>query len=212
MRVRFPPSPPKMGFLDFIFPKKCLDCGISGKYICSKCLQSVPVCGFRNRNFAIFEYKGVVRKAILALKYKFAYDIASELALVCTQELKKRRKKEPKNIILVPIPLYKNRENFRGFNQTEILGEKIAKEMGWKYAPDLLIKQRETKHQVGLKGEQRRKNLSGVFTVNPNALVPSTYNLVLFDDVYTTGTTINEASKALKSYSFKSLGSLTIAG
>jgi ComF family protein len=203
-----------MGFLDLIFPKKCLECGQNGKYICLNCIHRVTPCGYRNGNFAIFEYKGVIRKAIIALKYKFAYDLVDELVGCALRVLKSNKSifLNLKSIVLVPIPLHKTRENFRGFNQTKILGEKIAKEMSWKYIPDLLVKPKETRHQVGLKGDERRKNLQNVFAVNTNHFISNHYPLVLFDDVYTTGTTINEAKKVLQSAGFKNIKSLTIAG
>lgn len=203
-----------MNLLDLIFPKKCLECGKEGQYICGNCLMNVSLRRYKNGNFSVFKYKSVIRKAIISLKYKFAYDVVSELVSVSVDNIPEL----DKNIILVPIPLHKHKNNWRGFNQTELLGEKIAKQMKWRYIPNLLLKTVKSKQQVGLKGQERRKNLSGVFVVN-SKILPSynTYNLlhntiVLFDDVYTTGTTINEAKKVLQKAGFKNIKSLTIAG
>ena len=115
-----------MNLLDFLFPKSCLECGKSGKYLCSSCVEKVLDGNFDKNNFAIFKYKGVIRKAIISLKYKFATDIVDELIEICVDRLKSSKFH---NVCLVPIPLYKLRENFRGFNQAELLGEKLAKKV-----------------------------------------------------------------------------------
>ena len=197
--------------LDFLFPKYCLECGKAGKYICAECYCKVRPCNVvDSTNFSIFRYEGVIRKAIISLKYKFAYDIAEELIGYLVILLLRNKTFKLNNFVLVPIPLHKHRENWRGFNQTEIIGEKLAKNMNWKYIPDLLIRNKNTIPQVGLKGLVRRNNLSGVFAVNPNHFISKNCSLVLFDDVYTTGSTINEAKKVLNEAGFKNIKSLTI--
>lgn len=197
-----------MNILDFIFPKYCLECGKSGKYVCNECVSKVLDGTFDKNNFAVFKYKGVIRKAIVSLKYKFASDIADELVSVTVDRLKSTKFH---NITLIPIPLYKQRENWRGFNQSELLGKKIADKLNWNFIPDLLIRIKNTHPQVNLKGDERRKNLSGVFTINPNFKLHAKYSILLFDDVYTTGSTIKEAKKVLEKAGYKKIYSLTIA-
>ncbi len=199
-----------MNILNFLFPKYCLECGANGKYICDECLKKVSPARSDNTNYSIFKYEGVIRKAIISLKYKFAYDLADELVSVCTRQLISMH--YTLNPILIPIPLFWQRQNWRGFNQSEIIGEKLAKQMNWKYVPDLLIRNKNTSPQVGLKGSVRRSNLSGVFKVCSNyTLYPKPCTLVLFDDVYTTGSTINEVKKVLIDAGFKNIKSITIA-
>jgi len=189
-----------MGMIDFIFPKKCLECGREDKYICEDCIRKVDLGGPNS----IWRYQGVVRKAIIAIKYKFATEIADELVgyinLPSSQNC------------LVPIPSHWYKQNFRGFNQAELLGEKLAKKMDWKFIPDLLIKTHSTPPQVGLKGMPRRQNLRGVFVFNPHyPPITNHWSLVLFDDVLTTGSTLKEAAKVLKEAGVKKLWCLTIA-
>lgn len=210
-----------MNLLDFIFPKTCLECGKNGKYLCDSCVDKVlngtfgtnNLSAYRN-NFAVFKYRGVIRKAIISLKYKFAYDIADELVSRLANSLITNKFFANKKFVLIPIPLYWRRENFRGFNQSEILGKKIAEKMNWKFIPDLLVRNKNTKPQVGLKGFARHQNLSGVFSINPDYLSNSLViysSIVLFDDVYTTGSTIKEAKKILQKAGFNKVYSLTIA-
>lgn len=199
-----------MNLLDLIFPKKCLECGKVGKYICDICCSKVrPFNLLDKNNFSVFKYEGVIRKAIISLKYKFAYDVTQELVEKILERIKNDDLRF-KNITLVPIPLYRQRLNWRGFNQSELIGEKLAKAMNWKYIPNLLIRNKNSIPQVGLKGSARRNNLSGVFSINSNYL-DRYLSILLFDDVYTTGSTINEARKVLNEAGFKKVYSLTIA-
>ena len=198
-----------MDLLSFLFPKKCLECGSTGSYICENCLKKVPPRGWTDREtYSCFRYGGVIRKAIIALKYKYSTEIASELSEICVRKLLTIN--HWPSAILVPIPLHWYRYNFRGFNQSEEVGKLVAAKMGWEFIPDLLIKTKSTKSQVELKGPDRRKNLRGVFALNPAHVLHSTY-YILFDDVLTTGSTLLEASKVLRAGGAKRILCLTIA-
>ena len=178
-----------MGVLDLIFPKTCLGCGKEGKYLCDDCLAKVrlakPICpycekasidGFSHTKCAkrlgldgltsIWEYEGVIRKAILSLKYKYSTEVGKELTSIFIQDLMKRGH-PVKADVLIPIPLYWYRENTRGFNQSVEIGREVAAQMGWKFISDLLIKNKSTVSQVELKGNARRQNLKDAFVLNP---------------------------------------------
>lgn len=228
-----------MGILDFLFPKKCLGCNKNGAYWCQSCAriarphfpQVCPVCerpspdGLRhkyckepfspNALHAIWAYEGIPRQLILKLKYRFVSEIAEDLA---TQAVRELRNYKPllrgglgkEDIILVPIPLHWKRDNWRGFNQAEEVGRLIAKQMGWEFK-DLLVRTKNTQHQVGLKGKERRENVEGIFSIKPNALVPNASNVLLFDDVWTTGSTMRQAARVLKRAGVKKVWCLTLA-
>jgi len=200
-----------MAILDLFFPKKCLECGRTGKYICENCLRKVPPRGWVNREtYSCFKYEGVIRKAIITLKYKYSTEIAQELAEVCVRKIKSVFLL-PSNYCLVPVPLHWYRQNFRGFNQSAEVGKIVAAKMGWEFIPDLLVRQKSTVSQVQLTSSARRQNLRGVFSLNSKYLVPDAYCLVLFDDVLTTGSTLLEASKVLREGGVKRILCLTIA-
>lgn len=194
-----------MGLIDFIFPKKCLECKTEGRYICESCIGKVPVGGWidlgETKVYSAWRYEGVVRKAIIALKYKFATEIADELVGYI------KLKTSSQN--LVPIPLHWRRQNTRGFNQSELLGQKLASKMNWKYTPSLLIKSRPTPPQVGLKRDTRQSNLKGAFALNPKFKIPT--SVLIFDDVYTTGSTLKEVVKTLRNSGAKKVWCLTVA-
>jgi ComF family protein len=221
-----------MDILNLIFPKTCLGCGKEGKYVCENCLARVrplkPACphcekasidGFTHTKCrkkygldglnSIWDYEGVIKKALLALKYKYSTEAGRELSLLFIHELKKS------NLIkegtLVPIPIHWYRENVRGFNQSVEIGKIVASEMGWKFIPDLLIKNRSTTSQVELSVGDRKKNLHGVFSINPNYVLNTPCSVLLFDDVFTTGSTLKEAAKVLKHSGVEKVWGLTIA-
>lgn len=162
----------------------------------------------------LWVYEGAVRKALLSLKYKFAFDIAKELSQIFMEALKFHDSYPiiHNSSVLVPIPTHPLRENWRGFNQSAEVGKLVARQMGWKFIPDLLLKRRITTPQTELKSDARKENIKGVFSLGSDySLIPKDYCLVLFDDVWTTGSTLKEACKVLKRAGAKSVWGLTIA-
>lgn len=222
-----------MGVLDLIFPISCLGCGKEGEYLCRQCLLKVEkarlfclechrfsINGAVHTNcrkklsidfaFSLWDYDGVVRSAIIKLKYNFAYKVAEELAEKFAERLKIDTHSLPDNAILIPIPLYKSRKNWRGFNQAEIMGKIVAKKMDWQFATDLLIRRKKTSPQAELKGKERRKNMFNAFMLAKEHRFEDV-PYILFDDVLTTGSTIKEAAKVFKKGGVKTVLGLTIA-
>jgi len=174
-------------------------------------LAKVRKYGMHGDALSIFKYEGVIRKAIIVLKYKYSTEIAKELADICIRNLRLMNL-VTKNYLLVPIPLHWHRQNIRGFNQSEEVGKLVAKGMNWKYEPNLLVKKISTKPQVGLKSATRLENLKGVFAIRSNYLATQPFsNVVIFDDVATTGSTIGEATKVLERVGFERVWGITIA-
>ena len=173
-----------------------------------KCERALGLDGL----ISFFKYEGPIRKALLALKYQFAYDIAKEFARDMAHLLTSGFNPLPKKAILIPVPIYKDRENWRGFNQSEKIAKILAKELNLKFVPDLLIKKVRTKPQTELTRKARLRNLRNVFSINPNyTLDPKRYSLILFDDIWTTGTTLKEAAKVLKRKGARLVWGLTLA-
>ena len=161
---------------------------------------------------AIWRYEGVIRKAILALKYKFASDIANELALLASQQIVNFTL-YIENCVLVPIPLHSKRQRWRGFNQSEELGKRIAKQLSVDYK-ELLVRVVNTPPQVSLRKAERLRNTRGIFAVNEEDTKILRYKdtkIILFDDVWTTGSTLNEAARVLKKVGFRKVIALAIA-
>ncbi|HUC94583.1 MAG TPA: ComF family protein [Candidatus Saccharimonadales bacterium] len=222
-----------MSILDLIFPKTCLECKKEGKYLCDKCLVKAkilrPVCpycekasidGFTHAKCrkkygldgltSVWDYDGVIKKAIMALKYKYSTEVGKELSENYIKELL-TRSDLVRGGVLVPIPIHWYRENVRGFNQSVEIGEEVATKLNRKFIPDLLIKKKSTTPQATLSVAERKQNLEGVFTVNPHYDLNSMHFVLLFDDVFTTGSTLKEAAKVLKRSGVKKVWGLTIA-
>lgn len=222
---------------DFLFPKRCVGCFKKGTYFCKSCLKEVkeapsfcPVCGESSidgvthfkclKKFSldgiicVWLYRGVIRKGILALKYKFVFDLASDLVSLYLLKLKENYSLNSfKNVILVPVPLSKKRLNWRGFNQTELLGKMIASYFGFKFSSNLILRKKFNRPQAGLEKKERKKNIKGAFDINPQfrKILSDDLQILLFDDIYTTGSTLKEACRVLKRKGFKNVWGLVLA-
>jgi len=210
-----------MGFLDFIFPRRCLGCGKNGKYFCSSCIKKIKPLEPQIYSgidaidglFCIFPYQGIIRKAILKLKYNFVSDLAKEFNDLVVRLLKLSILDLSDCLTLIPIPLHWHRKNWRGFNQVEIFGKRLAQRLKINFSPDLLVRVRATKPQAKLKGKQakqkRKENVKNAFRINSKYQILNTKYL-LFDDVWTTGATMKECARVLKNAGAKKVFGLTL--
>lgn len=190
-------------------PNECVECfkpSIDG-LTHTRCKTSFSLDGL----YSPWVYEGVIKRAIISLKYKFAYEIAKELATVLESKIRKTFNPIPSKSFLTVIPLHNRRERWRGFNQSAEIAILIVEKMGWRFVPDLLVRTINTHSQTGLSGKERRKNLKNVFEFNKKYKDLNLQSVVIFDDVCTTGTTLKEAGKILKKLGARSVWGLTIA-
>ncbi|HUS60271.1 MAG TPA: ComF family protein [Nevskiaceae bacterium] len=170
----------------------------------------------------VFAYRGVIRKAIKKLKYKFVSDLAKDLVELflsfCGEDKVFTQVCQEKDVFFVPIPLHPTRFRWRGFNQAELLGEMIAANLKIPFLPDLLLRVKKTKPQVELKKEERKRNIRDAFALNKNSPLPLRFGgfagqakFLLFDDVWTSGATLKEAARVLKRNGAKKVWGLTLA-
>jgi ComF family protein len=211
-----------MKLLDFIFPKRCVNCGKIGKYFCDSCVKKIrpiahnehvcPMCGrlaldgvthpYCRTRYSLdgltsfFHYDGPVKKAIKAIKYRYVSDLAEEfVSLLSIPEFK--------NYVLIPIPLHSTRLRDRGFNQAEVLGSLLRIPM----RTDILRRTRATMPQAEIKEKKTRlENMKNSF-----ASREIWGNIVLFDDVCTTGATLRNAAGALKRAGARHVWAMTLA-
>ena len=205
--------------LDFLFPKKCLGCDVEGNWLCDRCfskitqqkpvlvrfagspLQAVLVCG---------EYRGVLKEAIHAFKYDGIKELAEPLSQLFIKALASSQFSFLKKGIFVPIPLFTAHQNERGFNQSEILVNALFRQQKIKIENSVLFKTENTQNQMKLKKAERLKNLKGAFEVK-NKLQISGEEIVLVDDVMTTGATLFECAKVLHRAGAKRVFGLVLA-
>jgi competence protein ComFC len=112
--------------------------------------------------------------------------------------------------LLVPVPLHIKRLRERGFNQTLLLVRELSKRTGIPYTERALKKIKDTPFQITLKKRERRKNLRRAFQVKDPERIKGKA-VMLVDDVYTTGTTVNECSRALRRAGAEGVVVLTVA-
>ncbi len=225
--------------LDLFFPKFCLGCGAEGNYICSDCqnfisesLSVCPVCGklsfggethnwCRTRYSldgltAIWDYEGLVKKMIWEAKIGGYFDIFSE---VIERFFRIIISDPPRfssflffprmeNTYIGYVPITARKEKERGFNQAEVIADKLSRFIGIKKLP-LLKKIKETGDQANLKKEERVRNVKGVFELNGKH--QGTENVLLVDDVFTSGATMQECSRILKRAGIKKVWGFAIA-
>jgi len=206
--------------LDLLFPPACIGCDKKGMYLCLECVENIdpPETKCGENIYPIFSYKNrVVKKALWNLKYKGHTSIAEPLALFMydkvLEELSDLEIMEDfKNPILIPIPLSKKRLRSRSFNQSEVIAREIYKIDGSRtlgFIPGILCKIKETESQMSMKNKGKRlRNLDGCFAVKGEV---GGKNIILIDDITTTGTTINEARKTLLDAGAKKVIAFTVA-
>lgn len=150
------------------------------------------------KNRAVFVYRDEAKRLILDLKYKGRQD----LAIFFTDSFMLKYKKEIKNInadAIIPIPIHKNRLKQRGYNQSFLLAYELSGRTGIPVVNNLLIRTKETKAQKQLGSMGRLLNLCDAFEINRDVLkkIKTRTNLkrvILVDDIYTTGSTIESCS------------------
>jgi len=111
---------------------------------------------------------------------------------------------------VIPIPMHKSRQREREFNQAEILSQEVAREFNKKILTDLLIRVKPTKTQTELTFQKRCQNVEKCFSITKPELIKDT-DLLLIDDVLTTGATSNEAARCLKEAGARKVLLLTLA-
>ncbi len=206
-----------------MMPKKCLGCGREGTYICKDCevfLSEVdPMLGSPTSPVilgeiglpnivSVWEYEGLMEKLILKIKYDGCYDIVGELVETV---FKKIDLNLPKDMIITFVPMYNKKERRRGFNQSELIAQRVGDKIG-RPVVRLLGKMKDNQSQVGLGPQERLSNVKDVFQFQTKlSLVQVPSSVLLVDDVYTTGATMNECVKILKKGGIKSVYGFTLA-
>jgi ComF family protein len=207
--------------LDLIFPKFCLGCKKEGSFLCEDCFSTLEISTshqkFKGKNLADLYFpvnyeNFLVKKLIQNFKYPpLIKELKKELAfLIISHFLLLDKKPDFSDFILVPIPLSKKKLKRRGFNQAEEIAKELAEFLKIPLISDCLIKTKETKDQVELSEKERKENVKGAFFIkNKEKIVGK--NVLLVDDVFTTGATIEEAARVLKEAGAKKIVGIVIA-
>lgn len=208
--------------LGVLFPDRCVGCGNLGDLLCSACratLRPLPhpprsLTHVRadgndvslNETRAAYVFEGPLREAIHALKYDRVKRIAPILGDLLSDYLQTHAM--PIGAI-IPVPLHKQRLAERGFNQSELVAQRLAETCGKPLLVKGLFRKRDTAHQVGLDAQERKQNMYNAFVWRGSSAPPP--RVLLIDDVLTTGATLNACAQALKAAGSREVRALTLA-
>lgn len=223
--------------LDILFPKTCLSCNSFGSYICVGCRRKVEYIekdsclkcdrihtnGFIHADckdqegidgyLSIFYYTEITKKIIKGIKYKFVKDSCKELfSMIPTEKLKKLDifRASCTEYSLQPVPLHTSREAKRGFNQAEIIAKFFQQQTSYPII-NVLKRTKKTHAQAQTADKvERIQNIKNAFQLKKGVNIKNK-NIILVDDVITTGCTVKEAAKVLKQNGAQSVFVFTLA-
>lgn len=198
--------------ITYIKSPLCTLCGIPFKsedgsnHLCGECLTSKR---YFTKARSIGLYERTLLKAIHLFKYNGKIHLASPLSHMLSDSVSQLF--DIKSVdLLIPVPLHPKRLKERGFNQALLLARVLKKKYNKDLATRILKRSRWTEPQVNLSGKARRKNVKGSFIIS-NPMAVKEKNILLLDDVYTTGATINECGRTLLKAGANEVYVLTLA-
>lgn len=217
--------------MDALFPRRCPVCGEivepAGNLICPGCIGKLkPVrqptcrkcgkevfgehteycidCSQHRRSFesgvALFNYNESARRSMAAVKYKNKREYLDFYASVMAWRYQNVIRGWDVDV-LIPVPVHPSRRRKRGFNQAEELAKRLSHRWHIPVENGMLVRNRKTAPQRDLNPQERLKNLQEAFAVRSDRPVPS--RVILVDDIYTTGSTIEACTRVLKAAGVK---------
>ena len=223
--------------IDSMFPRRCAICDeaiSSSEYVCKKCSTSVRCisgdtcikCGksiqqsdklycydcsrkihIYDRGYSVFKYEEIKNSL-----YRFKYSGRAEYARFYAYEANRQLGTVLKGLkadALIPVPIHKKRLKERGYNQAEVLANELSKLLDIPVCRDYLIRKKATVPLKLLDVWDRVNNLKKAFIIGPNSVELET--IIVIDDIYTTGATIDEISRVCRDNGVKKIYFLTVA-
>lgn len=222
---------------DIIFPVECVGCSKGGTHLCGQCLGrvqffSVHFCHYCKKPqafgqtcadclkqnalrrldglyiFAPYDQR-ILKDAIHAWKYERVQEIGDMLGTSCAQRLSGLELPFKKYSKVIPVPLARQKQFDRGFNQAAQFARAVSGRLGISYQ-DALLRLRNTSSQFALPKSQRKQNVRNAFATKKDANLQNA-SILLVDDVTTTGATLEEACRALKTTGVKNVYGIALA-
>lgn len=226
-----------MGILEILYPARCPIChgilkGRDG--ICPECRKKLPYirepkckkCGKQmesaeeeycrdckrfshafDRGAAVYTYNDVMARSVAMFKYhnrrEYAKVYAKEMYRCCSRFLKSCAPE-----VILPVPIHRQKKRQRGFNQAELVAKELGKLLNVPVDADYLIRKAKTIPQKELTRQQRKRNLKEAFEVSKDGKYYK--RVLLIDDIYTTGATMDAVSEILRENQTKIIFFLTI--
>ena len=223
--------------INLIYPQTCGICGkINNKTICSKCniqLKKQEKMGILTKEkleenslemekhfeelMYIFKYEGQIRELILDYKFNeksYMYKTFVNFLLKNKKTFENIKKYDK----IIPVPISKKRYKERGYNQSLLIAKEISMQISYEANNNIklelvnncLIKTKNIIEQSKLNKEDRQHNIQGVYTLK-NGSILTNKSILLIDDIYTTGSTVNECSRVLQQAKPNKIGVLVLA-
>ena len=227
-----------MDLLQIIFPKRCLFCqevlalDLKREYapVCSACFEKAPfivngcpVCGAPKtgkacacemenyhfeRNISLFVYNEMVAEVIHLLKYKKKREIGTGLGNLMMRNISFPGKFFENIDLITTVPIHKKRMAERGYNQSDLIAAEISKSSGLALNKQLLLRTADTPPLYNLTAPERRAHLSGSFIMDQKNRIDGKV-ILLVDDIFTTGATLDECAKILSENGAKKIFCIT---
>ena len=207
--------------INLIYPNVCGICDkLCDDDICKKCeiklndISKIKIDRYTNKYFKkhlyIFKYEGIIKERLI--KYKFNEKNYIYKAFVKFMLKNKKICDFLKNYdIIIPVPIHTKRRMERGYNQSALIAKAISKEIQKiDYLEDVLIKKINNKPQSTKNKSERKNNVIGAYYMKNKEKI-NNKKILLLDDIYTTGNTVNECCKILQSANPKCIDVITIA-
>lgn len=213
---------------DGLICRDCRDAFVStGSRVCKKCgkplcLPTDEYCGDCERkehifekNFAMWLYDSNMQSSIA----NFKYHGRTEYALYYAKEISRRFGRQILALSIdavVPVPLFIKKKKSRGYNQAEVFAKELGRLLGLRVYPELILRVKNTRPQKELDDIQRSRNLKDAFIYNENWIrrqkgLPDIKRVLLTDDIYTTGSTLDACSRTLMETGISEVYGLTIS-
>ena len=221
--IVFPPRCPVCDEVIHVGKDTCDDCCKKvvciGEPVCKKCGKPLENqrreycsdCARKQHYFsqgkAVFVYQGEIRQSM----YRFKYSNCRTYGKTFVEDVWKRHAIWLQNLsvdAVVPVPMYRKKEKRRGYNQAEVLAHGIAQKLGCPVETKLVVRAKNTVPLKSLNDTQRKKNLENAFKIRKNGVKLN--KILLIDDIYTTGSTLDGVTTALLAAGVQEVYCLTI--
>ena len=206
--------------INLIYPNVCGMCDkLCKKDLCKKCeinlnnMAKFKIDKYKNKKFAkhlyILKYEGIIKERLINFKFnEKSYIYKAFVNFVIKSEKICRFLKSYD--IIIPVPIHYNRKVTRGYNQSALIAKEIARKFNIQYEEKVLFKKVNNRPQSTKNKQERMNNVKGVYyTKNEYKILNK--KILLLDDIFTTGSTVNECSRILKESGAKLIDIVTIA-
>ena len=206
--------------INLIYPNVCGICEeVCNESLCKKCeinLRNIvknKIDKYTDKNFEkhlyLFKYEGIIKELLINFKFNEKPYIYKCFVNFLIKNKKICRFSKSYDII-IPVPIHYNRKVVRGYNQSALIAKNLANKLNVIYEEKVLLKRVNNKPQSTKNKEARKENVIGVYyTKNEYKIIGK--KILLLDDIYTTGSTVNECSRVLKLAGAKKVDVVTIA-